>query len=284
MRLSVTSPEGCVTTSTQLLNIGNISQNPLANFYFAPSGGACVNNNVTITEVATGGFSAGTPTFEWNFGADATPQSHLGYTPPPVRWSTPGDKIVTLKIGTFKVKSQVYKVFPYPGADFVIDTSNSACDGTLPRLLSFRTSAGAGKIYNWDFDSQNTPGVLVSNSSAPTNIAFPAFRNYAVKLSVTANGCTSVSARNINLNASNCNQPTVSAGILVEPSRDGCNTNAYVVTSLFNNNINNWTWSGIVAPNSPGPHIITGIPSGTVITLTVTDVFTVSDTVSVTIP
>lgn len=281
--LTTTNAFGCATTGTQKITIGNVSLNPQANFYFAPSSGACVGNQVTISEVATGGQSAGAPTFEWHFGEDATPQSHLGYTPPPVIWSSPGLKIVTLRVGNSRVKSQTYRITNYPSAAFTIDTVNSNCGSPLPRRLSFKPNGGSGLIYRWDFDFQANPGALTSNSSYPKNILFTSARKYAVRLEVSSNGCKSVSVKNVTINALNCSQPNLSAGISVQPSRDGCASNSYIISSTSTGSINNYTWTGISLAG-PGPQTFTGLTSGSVISLTVTDTFGGTDSISVTIP
>jgi PKD repeat protein len=278
---TVTGP-GCVASSTQPITIGNTLIGPFANFYFAPSGGACVNNIVTITEVATGGFSAGAPTFEWDFGQNAIPQKHFNYTPPPVRWTTPGQKIVTLRIGGSKVKSQIYTVFPYPNAGFNVDTGSIACSSPLPRLLSFRPVQAAGNVYSWDFDSQTSPGVLVSTSSSPTNIPFAIARKYAIRLLVTNNGCQSVNVQNYTVSTNTCAQPALSAGISIEPSRAGCATNEYVVRSTSTGSIASYNWTG-VAITGAGPSTVSLLP-GQTISLTVNDTFGASDSITVTVP
>ncbi len=283
VRLTTTNAFGCLSTTTQTITIGNVLLNPQANFYFAPSSGACVGNLVTISEVATGGQSAGAPTFEWHFGEGATPQSHLGYTPPPVIWSTPGLKIVTLRVGNSRVKSQTYRISNYPSAAFTIDTVTSNCGSPLPRRLSFKPVSGSGLTYRWDFDFQANPGTMTSTSSYPRNIQFITARKYAVRLEVNSNGCKSVSVKNITINASNCVQPSLSAGISIQPSRDGCASNSYIISSTSTGSINSYTWTGI-GLSGPGPQTFTGLVSGAVISLTVTDTFGGSDTISVTIP
>lgn len=280
--LSTVTGPGCISSATQAISIGNTLIGPFANFYFAPSGGTCVNNSVTITEVATGGFSAGAPTFEWDFGLDAIPQKHFNYTPPPVRWTTPGQKIVTLRIGGSKVKSQVYTVYPYPIAAFSIDTGTVPCTSALPRLLSFRPIQAAGNVYSWDFDSQISPGVLVSTSSSPVNISFATARTYAVKLTVTNNGCQSVGVQNYVVSTTSCAQPALSAGISIEPSRAGCATNEYIVRSTSTGSIASYSWSG-VAITGAGPATVSLLP-GQTISLTVNDTFGASDSITVTVP
>ncbi|MES2731926.1 MAG: PKD domain-containing protein [Bacteroidota bacterium] len=295
--LTVTSTNGCKTTYYETIVIGSAS-NPgfQSNFSFGPASGACINNKVSIREMATGGQNASNSTFSWNFGLDSkipgsnsTPATSSSYKPPLIYWTTPGKKVITLTIndgGQIRVKSQVYEVFPYPIADFTVDVANSSCAAS-PFEVAFAAAAASGNLYEWTFGAAATP--TASNSANP-KVQYVAGGTYPVQLTSLNNGCRSVSVKNVIVGTGTCGVASLSAGISLQPSRAGCASNEYIVQSISSGNIANpagytWTFPGnaSVPRNDKGPKTLI-LTSGDVITLVVKDVSNNTDSISITVP
>lgn len=287
--LTVTSTNGCKSTYYQTIVISSAT-NPgfQSDFSFGPASGACVNNKVSVREMATGGQSTSTTTFSWNFGSGADPATSSAYKPPLVYWTTPGKKVITLTVndnGTTRVKSQVYEVFPYPIADFSIDAANSSCAGN-PYQVSFSPTMASGNLYQWDFGATASPA---TSTSATPQVTFNADGTYPVQLTVINNGCRAVSVKNMVLGNGACGVPALSAGIALQPSRAGCASNEYIVQSTSTGNISGsgytWTFPGNPSETKtgPGPKTLV-LNSGDVITLTVKDLTNKTDTISIQIP
>lgn len=287
--LTVTSASGCKSTYYQTITIGNANtSDPQSDFSFGPATGACVNNKVSIREMASGGQSSSTSNFSWNFGKDAQPATSSNYKPPLVYWTTPGPKVITLTItnGTSTtVKSQVYEVFPYPMANFSIQAASSTC-ATSPYEVAFIPSLASGNLYQWDFGPSGNPAT--STTASPKAI-YTASGTYPVQLTVVNNGCRAINAKNMTVGNGACGIASLSAGISIQPSRAGCASNEYLVQSTSSGNITNsgytWTFPGNpeVTKSDPGPKTLILSP-GDVVTLQVVDLNGKTDTISVKVP
>jgi PKD repeat protein len=238
--------------------------------------------------MASSGHSTTTSNFSWNFGKDAQPATSSNYKPPLVYWTTPGSKVITLTItsGTSRtVKSQVYEVFPYPIADFSINTASSTCAAS-PYEVAFSPLLASGNLYQWDFGPAGSPST--STSASPKAI-YNASGTYPVQLTVINNGCRAVNAKNVTVGNGACGIASLSAGISIQPSRAGCASNEYLVQSTSTGNITNsgYTWTFPGNPNAtktgPGPKTLILNP-GEVVTLQVVDQNGKTDTISVKAP
>jgi|GEM_PF-2329145 len=287
--LTVTSTNGCRSTYYETITIGNANTNaPQSDFSFGPATGACVNNKVSIIEMASGGQSTSSSNFSWNFGRDAQPATSSSYKPPLVYWTTPGKKVITLTVnsgGQITVKSQVYEIFPYPTANFSIDAANSNC-AAAPYEVAFSPVLGSGNLYQWNFGASANP---TTSTSASPKVTFSADGTYPIGLTVINNGCRAVSVKNIQVGSGACSVPSLSAGISLQPSRAGCASNEYVVQSTSTGNITNsgytWTFPGnpSVTKTGPGPKTLI-LNSGDVVSLRVQDQNGRIDNISITVP
>ncbi|MBC7920640.1 MAG: PKD domain-containing protein [Ferruginibacter sp.] len=290
VKLTVTSQSGCKNTYVQSLVIG--SSDPAntnqPNFSFGPAGGACVNNKVSIWDMSVGGQSTSSSNFRWDFGNDAQPRTSSAYKPPLIYWTKPGKKVVVLTItdgGKKRVKSQVYEVFPYPVADFSVDAANSSCAGS-PYKVVFSPVIESGNFYQWSFGTAGTPA---TSSSTNPEVTYSADGTYPVQLTVNRDGCQSVSVKNVQLGGGTCGIPALAAGISLQPGREGCASNQYVVQSISTGNIaaTGYAWTfpanGSVSKTGPGPKTLLLNP-GDVVTLKVTDQSGNTDTVNVEVP
>jgi PKD repeat protein len=287
--LTVTSANGCKSTYYETITVGNANTSAYkSEFSFGPATGACVNNKVSIVEMASGGHSTSSSNFSWNFGKDAQPATSSSYKPPLVSWTTPGPKVITLTIttgGTKTVKSQVYEVLPYPVADFSIDAANSTCAAS-PFVVAFNPALASGNLYQWDFGAGGSPSTSTSANPKPT---FNTAGTYPIQLTVINNGCRAVNVKNVTVGNGTCGIPSLSAGISIQPSRAGCASNEYLVQSTSTGNMTNsgytWTFPGnpSVTKTGPGPKTLTLNP-GDVVTLKVVDQNGQTDTISIKAP
>lgn len=140
---------------------------------------ACVNDVVTFTNTSTGTIT----TYNWDFGAGATPPTANTAGPHNVAYSTPGTKNIKLKIsdGTDSdsiVNTITVNAFPVASAGQNV----TICSGTSTTL----TATGGG-TYVWSNGA----------TTASTTVAPVANTNYTV--TVTQNGCSSTAQVAVNV-------------------------------------------------------------------------------------
>jgi PKD repeat protein len=161
------------------------------------------NATFTFTNTSTAG-----GTYSWSF-PGGTPSSSTAYNPPPVTYSTPGPKTVTLIVtrnGCTSTTSQTINVAPLPTISFsVLPTS-----GCPPLAVTITQSSPnlPGYTYIWDYgngvrDTNYTPtSPIIYNNTSTTSS-----QTYTIKLIViTDKGCKDSLQRTITV------RPRVIAG------------------------------------------------------------------------
>lgn len=269
--LEISTPQGCTNTSSVQIIVGDPNDNtvPQPDFAITPANQTCVYNNVQVTDMSRGYQQE---TREWDFGEDAVVQvagSPTGPRPDSVYWTTPGEKIIVLKVDAgngnpiTKVYSERYTVSPYPTAFFQIE--GDACSNPAQLTLDARTTPGS--YYNWEFTGIPAPSPTTSTSTQP-EVEFNA--NGTAELTVVNNGCRSVIARSIKIGG-DCNN--LSAAIIVKPARQDCGEQQFIVEGYANGEVTTWNWNfnGAISvldldgnpttPNNVGTFIITYDPS-----------------------
>lgn len=159
---------------------------PLLAPSFVPPAGQCFNGN--SYNFTAGGAFMGNGTFNWNFGANASPSTSSAQNPTNVVYNAPGIYPVTLTVtenGCTQTYTDSVYVYPMPTANF-----NALPDtGCSPFTMQFTDSSIAGTplIYLWDFGDGFT-----SAQSNPVH-TYTAPGVYDVTLVIaTSNGCVSI--------------------------------------------------------------------------------------------
>jgi gliding motility-associated-like protein len=185
---------------------------------FTPSPNpVCQGQPVTFVDLSSG--ATGVVTYNWNFGAGAVPATSTLQNPPPVTYTTPGAKTVTLTYagtgggGCSVTATQIVTVNATPVATFA--SSAPQCLGTGINFTNTGTS-GAGVSYMWDFGSGSNPAT--SNAQNPTNIQYTTAGQKLVTFTIDNGSCTTVDTMTILINAT----PTAS----FTSNAPQCQTNA----------------------------------------------------------
>ncbi|MBI3135470.1 MAG: gliding motility-associated C-terminal domain-containing protein [Bacteroidetes bacterium] len=119
----------------------------------------------------------GSYTYTWNFGAGATPANYVGANPPPVIYSTLGNKNVTLtiskpSIGCNDVQNRNFDVVASPNVSFT-----STAPQCVSSAVDFTYTGTTAISYQWDFgvgaspqssSVQNPQGVTYSTAGTKT--------------------------------------------------------------------------------------------------------------------
>ncbi|MBT29406.1 MAG: hypothetical protein CMO01_07055 [Thalassobius sp.] len=277
--LTVTNDGGCSTTFYDSLTIEGGIDTVFADFTIIPSTQTCVNNTVTITDMSRGYESNER---QWYFDdpdvvieGDTSNQGSPWSTPGPVNvyWTTPGEKTVTLKVigssgnDDTKVASQTFMVYPYPNANFDVETEDCNSLSVL-----FTANQANGNYYEWDFGDGSDP----VNASVIQH-TYASAGQYTVTLTVVNNGCESVVSKTVNIG--DCDSPLYTAGIIVSAAREDCASQRYYFEDASQGTFTSWEWdfgngSQPATASGPGPHeviIDSENQDPVTVTLTVTD-------------
>jgi len=153
----------------------------------------CQPLGVTFTNNST----AGANSYDWNFGAGATPATSALYTPPAVTYNSSGTSMVTLAVNSFGCVSSdtaYITISPVPVPVFSVTPAN----GCSPLAVTFNNTSAvtAGDTYAWDFGNGNTS--TAQNPAGETYIAATNDSIYTVTLTITtAASCTATSTATI---------------------------------------------------------------------------------------
>ena len=277
--LTVTNPAGCSVSAFDSLSIEGGIDTVFADFTIVPSTQTCVNNTITLTDMSRGYesnerlwyFDDPDVVIEGDTAQSGSPWSSPG--PVNVYWTTPGTKRVTLQVvgnngpDDTKYASQVFEVFPYPNANFDVETDT--CNSLEALFTANQTN---GNYYEWDF-GDGSPSV---NASVIQH-TYPAPGQYTVTLTVVNNGCRSVATRIVNIG--DCEEPLYTAGVISRAARADCASQRYYFEDASQGTFTSWEWdfgAGALpaTASGPGPHevlIDPSVPRPVTITLTVTD-------------
>lgn len=187
--LQVVTNEGCVVSNTSTLNI---LPNNLGVTVSSPSGASPVSicqgaAGPVLNAVVTG--ANGAPTYSWN----TTTLNNISTNSSIVAGSQASDRYmvtVTDAIGCRK-QSAAFEVIVKPAPVASIIGRDEYCEG---EVVSLAAQQGNGYTYQW----------LVNGANYGTfsSIAFSAVAgNYTVQLTVSSNGCSSVSTMTVRVNS-----------------------------------------------------------------------------------
>lgn len=170
-----------VTTTNYI----TISNTPTATFTLPPV--SCQFQSNLITYTGTGSPAA---TYNWNFGS-GTITSGTGQGPYVVEWATPGTYFVSLTVVEGGCASVTFSdsivISSSPVASINL-SANLVC-GADPITVTFTGTAGAGAAYNWNF---GTATIISGSGAGPYSISFPNSGWNSIGLSITENGCSSL--------------------------------------------------------------------------------------------
>lgn len=230
---------------------------PVSNF--SNSSPVCVGDPVTFTDVSTGNAT----TWDWDFGAGASPATASTAGPHVVIYSTPGIKTVTLTItnplGTDSYTTNITVDF-IPTADFswVVSGNGEIYDFT-------DLSSSNATSWSWDFGDGNT-----STQQNPQHI-YAADGTYNVSL-IASNGCGS-DTMTYSVTVLIVGTPPV-AGF--SNSNPVCELDPVTFTDNSTDAVSwDWDFGAGATPataNTQGPHVVTYSTSGNkTVTLIVTN-------------
>ncbi len=158
---------------------------------------ACVGSPVVFYDQSNGG--SANFTWNWNFGAGATPATFVGQTPPTVTYSTVGTKNITLVYtsnngGCSDSRTRQVDIIPQPTASF---TSNSPqCVGSQ---VNFTYTGSATLTYTWDFGIGATP--QASAVQNPQGIVYSSAGSKTITLTIDNGTCSRTITQSITINA-----------------------------------------------------------------------------------
>jgi gliding motility-associated-like protein len=189
----------CSSTSSNTITVNAA---PTSNFTALPAT-ICALSNGTVT--FTGAAAAGA-TFNWNFGANATPATANTVGPHSVNWSVAGSKTISLTVtssGCSSTFTNLVNVNAIPSASFSLPAS--VCIGANASVLYTGIApVPPAATYTWAIGG-GTPAP--GNVQGPFNLSWATSGAKTVGLTVTQGGCSSVmNSQSITVNA----LPTVS--------------------------------------------------------------------------
>ncbi|MFN4124063.1 MAG: gliding motility-associated C-terminal domain-containing protein [Flavobacteriales bacterium] len=256
--LSVTQ-NGCISTQTTQ----SITVNPIPTANFTLPTGVCIGENATINYTGTASAAA---TYNWNFG-NGTIVSGSGQGPYTVNWPAMGNQIVSLTVAqngcTSSAFSQTIQIYDTPSPNFTV--TPAVCINE-PATITYTGTGTNNGTFNWNLGGgSGTP----LNGPGSFNVTFANSGNQQVSLSVSENGCSSV---------------TNSQSITVHPiptaafstSGPACVGENFTITYTGSAQVNaqyNWNFGGltVVSGTGSGPYTISGSNAGNEnITLSVT--------------
>jgi PKD repeat protein len=138
---------------------------PVADF-IADVTTVCVNSDITFSNTSTGAIS----TFNWDFGAGASPATSSSAGPVTVQYTTTGTKTISLSVSgpggsDMITKTNYVNVITSPAASGPISGSASVCQGQSGVAYSVGVIAGASS-YDWTLPS----GASIASGAGTNNI------------------------------------------------------------------------------------------------------------------
>ncbi len=151
---------------------------------FAVDSLGCIDSVLVFTSIASGDID----TYEWNFGADATPATATGVGPHTVVYSTAGNKTVTLRVsnsGTYNEKSKNILVADVaPQVDTILGPIHVQAGET--HLYSASPADFENTLYQWSYTNSLWTG---ESDSASIEMTFTGFEIPGDLMLKTFNGC-----------------------------------------------------------------------------------------------
>lgn len=262
--LTVTSNAGCTHVATQNLLVTLTSFN--SSFGITGNSSQCLTgNSFSFTNSSSTGVGL---TYDWDFGAGATPATFSGLTPPAVTYSTAGAKTVTLTVTApgpqTVVSSQIINVYNNPTSSFTFTNTDN--------LFTFTSTSTNATSLTWNFgDGSGT------STGSPVNHTYNSAGGYTVNLVASNPGCSVNSSQSVTSPAPPPPPAAPVASFTVSSASAQCVTgNSYTFSNTSTGSGVTYAWSFPNAtPSSsssanPGSVVFNG--SGTyTVTLTVTN-------------
>ena len=245
----------------------NITVNPAPTVAIAASPTTVCTGQTTALSVSGTAPAAGS-TYNWNFGATATPSTSTSAGPVNVSWSNTGafapSLTVTTNGCTSAPASATVNVISPPSAAITIPASG--CVG-VPVTISATGPHPVGSTFTWNF---GTGTVLSGSGAGPYSVQWASGGNQTVSLTVTSGGCSANSSSVINIRSG----PTAT---FTAPSNLCANQNGTITFtgSAAAGATYSWNFGLNASPataNTVGPHSVSWTsPGNKTISLTVTD-------------
>ena len=166
--------------------IVNVLNKPDAGFSVVSP--ACTGDAVSFTNTGTSGAGV---SFDWDFGAGATPGSVSGVeSPNNVIYSSSGSKNIQQIVTQSGCTDTIVKslnVTETPAPSFAIVPTT--CEGA-PVNFSYDGSTGTGWTYSWDFGTGSNPSV--SSALNPLGVLYIGAGLKAVSLTATNQNCSQI--------------------------------------------------------------------------------------------
>jgi gliding motility-associated-like protein len=240
---------GCSSSNTVA---ATVNAPPVASFSMPAT--ACSGSQVNIQY--TGSSPAGS-SFNWNFGAGASPVSATGIGPHQVSFPV-GNRNISLTVSengcSSAPVSQSINVIASPTATFSL---NSPVCINNPATAIYSGTAGAGATFSWSYPG----GTLVGGSgSGPLQISWASGGLKTVSLVVSENGCTS---------ASGTDQVTVNAPAVFSISSPAYAGTGVPATISYSGTqpagaIYTWNFDGgtVISGSGAGPYLVNWASTG----------------------
>ncbi len=182
---------GCTSTYTTTITV---NANPVATF--TSTAPQCVGNGVNFTNTGSSGPGV---TYNWNFGANATPSVSTAQSPSGVVFSASGPQLITFAVDNgfcTTVDTMTIHISATPSASFA---SNAPACMRGPVTFTNTGSVGGGLTYLWNFGVAAVPATSTSPVPPPVSYTSPGVKNITFAITNVATGCTSVATGQITI-------------------------------------------------------------------------------------
>lgn len=254
---------GCSSTVTSQ----NITVNPAPTVAIAASPTTVCTGQTTALSISGTAPAAGS-TYNWNFGATASPSTNTSAGPVNVSWSNTGSFAPSLTVTTngctSAPASATVTVIAPPSAAITIPASG--CVG-VPVTISATGPHPAGSTFTWNF---GTGTVLSGSGAGPYSVQWAAGGNQTVSLTVTSGGCSANSSSVINIRSGPTATFTAPSSLCANQNGTITFTGSAAVGATYA-----WDFGANASPataTTVGPHSVSWTtPGSKTVSLTVTD-------------
>ncbi len=184
------SDQNCSQTFTQAITI---SETPVSNF--TSTAPQCTGLPVNFNNLGT----STDVTWNWNFGPGASPATSIVENPSGVIYQTAGIKNVVFTITNVTTNCSVTAsssivIYQTPTASF---TSTAPQCANRPVIFTNTGTSGSNWTYNWDFGTDATPAVSVSEN--PSGIVYASSGAKTVTFTISDANCTNTTTQTISV-------------------------------------------------------------------------------------
>ena len=158
-----------------------VNASQTANF---TTGNACINSAITLNNSTTVTPPNSITSYDWFFGANATPSVSTGANPTPPIYSTSGIKTITLNITSNSSCTtalvQSVEVYARPVANY---TASAVCQATATEFTDLSTTQTSINHWQWDWENDGTMDAIGINAF-PVHV-YPVSGTFTAALVVT---------------------------------------------------------------------------------------------------